>query len=168
VGKRTADGTCPGNDVQRAPATLLTHEIVISHLRLTDADIGFMRLADGRANWRSREDKEPGRRNVRVSTLAVADARVTYRDALYRVEADVRGYTRNDGPYETRIQFTGEWRDGGFEGVADTGSVLSLRGSAGRFCFRAVLKRGQDHFEADSNPGSDYLRGARQNACERA
>ncbi|HET9025341.1 MAG TPA: AsmA family protein, partial [Burkholderiaceae bacterium] len=128
--------------------TLLTHEIVIPHLRLTDADVGFVRDAQGRANWRFRRDDER-RRNVRVLTLALDDARVSYRDATNDLVADLHGYTRREGRYETRINFTGKWRDGAFEGTADTGSVLSLRGSTEPFPMRIVGKAGATEVRAE-------------------
>lgn len=129
--------------------TLLGSEIVLPHLRLTDADVAFVRDAQGRANWRFRDEQEPGRRNVRVLTLGIEDARVSYRDELLRLHADLQGSTRKDGPYETRIDFKGAWRGAPFAGTADTGSVLSLRGSTQPFPMRIVGKAGATSVEAE-------------------
>lgn len=128
--------------------TLLTREIIIPHLRLTDAGVDFIRDDEGRANWRFRDDDREQRRNVRVLTLTVAQTRVSYRDALNDLAADLRGATRQDGPYETRIDFTGRWRGGAFEGTADTGSVLSLRGSTQPFPMRIAARAGATQIDA--------------------
>lgn len=129
--------------------TLLGSEIVLPHLRLADADVKFVRDAQGRSNWRFRDQQEDGRRNVRVLTLGIDDARVSYRDALNDLEADLQGTTRKDGPYETRVEFRGAWRGGTFAGTADTGSVLSLRGSTQPFPMRIVGKAGATSVEAE-------------------
>lgn len=129
--------------------SLLTDEIVIPHLRLTAGEVGFVRDAQGRANWRFRDPAQPRRRNVRVLTLAVDDVRVAYRDALNDLSADLHGETRKEGRYETRVGFNGRWRGGAFEGVADTGSVLSLRGSTQPFPMRIVGKAGATRLRAE-------------------
>lgn len=129
--------------------TLLTQEIVIPHMKLTDAEVGFVRDAQGRANWRFRDDKEPGERNVRVLTLALDGARVAYRDAVNDLVADLHGFTRKEGRYETRIGFAGKWREGAFQGNADTGSVLSLRGSSQPFPMRIVGKAAATSIRAE-------------------
>jgi uncharacterized protein involved in outer membrane biogenesis len=129
--------------------SVLTDEIVIPHLRVTGGEVGFVRDAQGRANWRFRDPDQPRRRNVRVLTLAVDDVRVAYRDALNDLSADLHGATRKEGPYETRVQFTGRWRGGAFEGTADTGSVLSLRGSTRPFPMRIVGKAGATRLRAE-------------------
>ena len=131
------------------PLTLLSEDIVIPHMRLIDADVGFVRDAQGRANWRFREDQEPGRRNIHVLTLTLDDVRVAYRDAVNDLVADLHGYTRHEARYETRIGFAGKWRDGAFEGTADTGSVLSLRGSTRPFPMRIVGKAGATSIRAE-------------------
>jgi len=128
--------------------TVLTHEIDIPHLRLKDADVALVRDAQGRANWIFREKTE-ARRNVRVLTLAVDNVRVAYRDAMNDLTADLHGITRQEGRYATRIDFTGKWRGGAFEGTADTGSVLSLRGSMQPFPMRLVGKAGATSIRAE-------------------
>ena len=128
--------------------TLLTREIDIPHLRLKDANVAFVRDAEGRANWHFREKGE-ARRNVRVLTLAVDDARVTLRDAMNHLTADLHAVAREEGRYATRIDFRGKWRDGPFEGTADTGSVLSLRGSMQPFPIRLVGKAGATSIRAE-------------------
>lgn len=129
--------------------TLLAHDIVIPHLRLTNADVVFIRDAQGRTNWRFRPRDQPGRRNVRVLTLALDDARVAYRDAVNQLTADVQAVTRKEGPYETRLGFAGKWRGGAFEGTADTGGVLSLRGSDQPFPMRIVGTAGATGIRAE-------------------
>ena len=129
--------------------TLLSDEIAIPHMRLTDADVTFVRDAQGRANWRFRDDNEPARRNVHVLTLTLDNVRVAYRDAINDLVVDLHGYTRKEASYETRIGFAGKWRDGAFEGTADTGSVLSLRGSTQPFPMRVVGKAGATSIRAE-------------------
>jgi AsmA family protein len=129
--------------------TLLTNEIVIPHLRLADAEVTFQRDAEGRANWRFREKDEPGRRNVNVLTLGLDDARVGYRDAMIDLTADLHGSSHRDGPYETKLTFAGKWRGDPFEGAADTGSVLSLRGSDQPFPMRINGKAGRTSIQAE-------------------
>ena len=130
-------------------ASLLTDEIRVPYMKLTDADVGFVRDAQGRANWRFRDGKEPGRRTLRVLTLALDDARVGYRDAMNDLVADLHGFTQKDGRYETRIGFAGKWRGGAFQGTADTGSVLSLRGSTQPFPMRIAGKAGATTIRAE-------------------
>jgi AsmA family protein len=129
--------------------TLLTNEIVIPHLRLADAEVTFQRDAEGRANWRFREEDEPGRRNINVLTLGLDDARVGYRDALIDLTADLHGSSHKDGPYETQLAFGGKWRGDPFEGTANTGSVLSLRDSDQPFPMRINGKAGHTSIQAE-------------------
>lgn len=129
--------------------SLLTEEIRIPFMKLTDAEVAFVRDARGRANWRFREDQERGRRITRVLTLSLDDTRVAYRDAINDLVADLHGFTQKEGPYETRIGFAGAWRGSAFEGTADTGSVLSLRGSTQPFPMRIVGKAGATSIRAE-------------------
>jgi uncharacterized protein involved in outer membrane biogenesis len=87
---------------------------------------------------------------VQVRTLSLDDARVSIRDAVTDVEADLRGSTQQDERYPTRVEFTGRWREGGpFKGVAETGSVLSLHDSADPFPIRLSGTAGKTSVDAE-------------------
>ncbi len=133
-----------------SPLSLLTNEIVLPYVGLTEGRVTLVRDSAGRANWKfDRADEPPSQRTVTVRTLALKDARVSLRDAKLNIDADVHGFTRNEGPYETRLDFKGRWRDTRFEGTADTGSVLSLRGASEPFPLRVALKIGRTAINAE-------------------
>ncbi|MGZ8273021.1 MAG: AsmA family protein [Burkholderiaceae bacterium] len=129
--------------------SLLTDEIRVPYMTLTDAEVNFVRDAQGRANWRFGDEKEPRRRTMRVLTLSLDDARVGYRDAINDLAADFHAFTQKEGQYETRIGFAGKWRGSAFQGTADTGNVLSLRGSTQSFPMRIVGKAGATSIRAE-------------------
>ena len=129
--------------------SLLTRNIVIPHLRLKDAEVNFMRDSSGRSNWRFREGDQKGKRNVQVLTLALDNASVGLGDDLHNLSIQLHGFTRKEAPYETRIGFAGTWHTGTFEGTADTGSILSLRGSTQPFPIRIVGRAGKTNIRAE-------------------
>jgi uncharacterized protein involved in outer membrane biogenesis len=129
--------------------SLLTSEIIVPYLRATDTDINFVRDALNRVNWKFGDPDQPSKRGVNVRTLTLNDVRVNYRDLLYDMWADLHGFSRNEGPYETRIGFAGRWLNAPFEGTADTGSIVSLRGSDRPFPMRIVGKAGRTSVQAE-------------------
>lgn len=129
--------------------SLLSREIVVPHLRLTNAEVNLKRTADGTANWVPlHQSLRPGR-SVTVRALNVESATIDYHDALFEMSAHVRGKRRDDGIYRTRLEFSGQWRKTEVNGIADTGETISLRDSAESFPLRLALKVGRTSIEAE-------------------
>lgn len=129
--------------------SLFTNEIVLPHLRLADGQVSLVRDKDGRANWQLRKSDEPSTRTVNVQSIALNNASVLYRDAVQNIQAEATGVSRVEGSYETRIAFNGRWRGNPFEGTADTGNVLSLRGSSEPFPIRLALRAARTSISAE-------------------
>lgn len=128
---------------------------VIPHVRLTDADVSLERLSDGRSNWefgdRGRQGEEEGDTvpAVEVRGLRVDGGKLALRDDKLRIRADAQAQTRNDPRYPTRVEFAGDWRGARFGGVAEAGSVLSLRNSAQPFALKLDMKAGATTLQAE-------------------
>ena len=120
--------------------SLFTKEIVLPHVRLTGGEVNLLRDKDGRANWQLRKSDEPSTRTVDVRSLALVDASLSYHDAIQNIDVEAKGETRAEGPYQSRMTFSGRWRGNPFEGTADLGDVLSLRASSEPFPFRLALR----------------------------
>lgn len=122
--------------------SLLTDEVILPQVRLTEGQANLVRDKGGRANWQLRksDDDEPSTRTVTVQSLGLVNAQLSYDDAVQNIEVDATGVTRADGPYQTRITYGGRWRGNPFEGTADTGSVLTLTGSSEPFPIRLALR----------------------------
>ncbi len=130
--------------------SLLTDEVVIKYVGLTEGQVNLLRGKDGRANWQLRQkNDEPLTRTVTVQSIMLDDASLSYRDAIQNIEVDAAGVTRVDGPYQTRMTFKGRWRGNPFEGTADTGNVLSLRGSSEPFPIRLALRAARTSINAE-------------------
>ena len=130
--------------------SLLTDEVVIKYLGLTDGEVNLVRDKDGRANWRLRQkDAEPPERTVHVQALMLEDASLSLRDAIQDVNLDASGVTRVEGPYRTRMTFKGRWRGNPFEGFADTGDVLALRDIKDPFPLRVSLRFSRTSIDAE-------------------
>jgi AsmA family protein len=130
--------------------TLFGDRIVLPHVGLREGEARLVRDADGRANWVFRDPEDEQERGLDVRSLSFDNAQIAYRDALHEVEADIRAEPLQDGPYATRVEFVGSWREGGpFKGTADTGSVLSLHDSAEPFPVRLTASAGKTSVQAE-------------------
>ena len=130
--------------------SLLTDEIVLPYLGLTEGAASLVRDAEGRANWKfDRAEEEPSSRTVTVQTLSLKDASLSYNDAKLDIAAELDGATRNEGQYETRLDFKGRWRGSTFAGTADTGSVLSLTDTSEPFPMRVALRMDRTSINAE-------------------
>ena len=133
--------------------SLFTNEIVLPHLRLTGGEVDLVRDKDGRANWQLRKSDQPSTRTFDVQSLALVDASLSFRDALQNIDVDATGTTRVDGPYESRMTFSGRWRGNPFDGMADIGNVLSLRETAESLPLRLALRFGKTSLNAEGQVG---------------
>ena len=133
--------------------SLFTNQIVLPHVRLTEGEVNLVRDKDGRANWKLRKSDEPSTRTVDVQSLALVDASLALRDAIQNINADATGVTRVDGPYESRMTFSGRWRGNPFEGTADIGNVLSLRETSEPFPLRLALRFEKTSINAEGQVG---------------
>ncbi|MBC8089453.1 MAG: AsmA family protein, partial [Phycisphaerae bacterium] len=131
--------------------SLITSEIVLPLVSLTDGHVDLVRDKDGRANWQLRKSDEPSTRTIEVQSLALNGASLSYRDAIQNIDADVSGETRVDGAYQSRMTFNGKWRGSPFQGTADTGNVLSLRDSSEPFPLRLALTVGRTTVNAEGH-----------------
>ncbi len=108
-----------------------------------------MRDKDGRTNWQLRKSDQPSTRTFDVQSLALIDASLSYRDAIQNIDAQARGESRVDGPYQQRMTFGGKWRGSPFEGTADIGNVLSLRDLKEPFPLRLALRLARTSINAE-------------------
>jgi uncharacterized protein involved in outer membrane biogenesis len=129
--------------------SLLTRDIVIPHLRLTNADIELIRTADGRGNWMPSRDEGTASRSVTLRALTLEDTKIAYHDAKLDIGAYLRSNHREDGIYSTRLSLSGHWRKTKFTGIADTAGNISLHGSADPFPIRLTLNVGQTSIAAE-------------------
>ncbi|MEP6608550.1 MAG: AsmA family protein [Burkholderiaceae bacterium] len=129
--------------------SLLTHEIVLPQIRLTDGHVDLVRDKDGRANWSLRKSDQPSTRTFDVQSLALNDASLSLHDAVQNIDLDIAGETRVEGLYESRMTFSGRWRGNPFQGTADTGNILSLRESSEPFPLRLALRFGRTSVNAE-------------------
>ena len=129
--------------------SLLTNEIVVPHLHLTNADISLIRTADGTSNWTPPRKAGQPPRSVTVRALSVDNATIAYHDAQLEMSAYLRGKRRDDGIYRTRFGLSGQWRKSEFTGIADTGETISLRDSAESFPIRLALNVGRTSISAE-------------------
>ena len=133
--------------------SLFTDEIVLPYLGLTDGQLNLVRDKDGRANWKLRQPDEPSTRTFDVQALALNNASLSLRDAVQNIELNASGVSRVDGPYQTRMTFSGRWRGNPFEGTADTGNVLALRESSEPFPIRLSLRAARTSINAEGQVG---------------
>ena len=130
--------------------SLFTNTIVLPHVRLTGGNVSLVRDKEGRANWQLRKKSdEPSTRTVDVRSLALIDASLLYRDAIQNIDAQARGESRADGPYEQRMTFGGKWRGNPFEGTLDIGNVLALHDLKEPFPLRLALRFARTSINAE-------------------
>jgi len=129
--------------------SLLTNEIVLPHLHLTNADINLLRTADGTSNWSPPPKAGQRQRSVTVRALSVDDTTIAFHDARLGIDAHLHGKRREDGVYRNRLELSGRWRKTEFSGIADTGATISLRDSAESFPIRLGMKIGRTAIQAE-------------------
>ncbi|MBC8119021.1 MAG: AsmA family protein [Burkholderiaceae bacterium] len=134
--------------------SLFTNEIVLPFVRLSDGSVDLVRDKQNRANWQLRKSDQPSARTFDVQTLALNNASLSFRDAVQNINVNAAGETRSEGPYDSRVTFTGRWRGNPFEGTADTGNVLALRESSDPFPFRLAVRVGRTSLNAEGNVGT--------------
>ena len=133
--------------------SLFTDQIVLPYLGLTDGQLNLVRDKDGRANWKLRQPDEPSTRTFDVQALALNNAKLSLRDAVQNIDIDASGVSRVEGPYQTRMTFSGRWRGNPFEGTADTGNVLALREASEPFPIRLSLRVARTSINAEGQVG---------------
>ena len=131
--------------------SLLSDEIVLPRLHLTNADVNLIRSADGTANWAPPHRAGQRGRSVTVRAVSVDNVTIAYHDAQLELTAYLRGKRRDDGDYRTRFGLSGQWRRSEFTGIADTGGTISLRDSTESFPIRLALKVGRTSIKAEGH-----------------
>lgn len=129
--------------------SLLSRDIVIPHLRLSNADIELIRSADGRGNWMFGKDDNDAGRSFILRAVSLENTTIAYHDATFEISAYLRGSSREDGIYSTRLGLSGQWRKTEFTGIADTGGSISMHGSADPFPIRLTLNIGRTSISAE-------------------
>jgi uncharacterized protein involved in outer membrane biogenesis len=130
-------------------ASLFEDKLVVTHLRLVDADVDMERQTDGLRNWRLTrpDDKGPGR--IKVLTLEALRSRIHVIHAGVGLEFDgaatplatMQTLAKHpELPLQTSIVFSGSLAGTPFEGVAATGPVLSFVDSAMPFGLRGKVR----------------------------
>src|SRR5262245_50345710 len=111
---------------------LVDGNIVIPRVSLSDADLHFERLADGRTNWAFSDSPDGQSQHVRIRHLALKGS-VTYVDhsVPLRLNVDVsdRGGSSDEPEFTTRYRFEGKYHAGTFSGDALWKDVGSFRDS---------------------------------------
>ncbi|HEY6600160.1 MAG TPA: AsmA family protein, partial [Pseudomonadales bacterium] len=97
-----------------------------------------------------RQDGAAGRA-VTIRSLTLENTSISYHDAPFEISAYLRGSSRVDGIYQTRLGLAGQWRKTEFVGLADTGGTISLRGSAEPFPIRLTLDIGRTSIRAEGH-----------------
>lgn len=132
-------------------ASLFEDKLVVSRLRLVDADVDMERQADGLRNWRLTrpDDKGPGR--IKVLTLDAVRSRIHVIHAGIALDLDaastplafVQTLPRHpDLPLEASIAFSGTLAGTRFDGTALAGQVLSFVDSGKPFGLRGSVRAG--------------------------
>jgi len=130
-------------------SSLFADKLVVSRLRLVDADVDMERQADGLRNWRLTrpDDKGPGR--IKVLTLEAVRSRIHVIHAGIALDFDGAAtplVTRQtlpqhpELPLDTSIAFSGNLGATCFEGSALTGPVLSFVDSGAPFGLRGDVR----------------------------
>ena len=126
---------------------LFDDKLVVSRLRLVDADVDMERQADGLRNWRLTrpDDRGPGR--IKVLTLEALRSRIHVVHGGIALELDAAATPlateetlprHADLPLATTIDFSGTLRGTRFDGRALTGRVLSFVDSGVPFGLRGT------------------------------
>jgi len=130
-------------------ASLFEDKLVVTRLRLVDADVDMERQADGLRNWRLTrpDDKGPGR--IKVLTLEAVRSKIHVVHAGIALEFDGAATPlataqtlpkHPELPLQTSITFSGTLAGTPFDGTASTGPVLSFVDSAVPFGLRGSVR----------------------------
>jgi len=138
--------------------------ILIPRVALTDADLRFERLADGRKNWILSDPSDTAPSKLRISSLSVTRGKLSYVDRGLpftldvavetfdpKVAAEVSSATAApvNTAYTTRYVFEGNYREATFSGDALTGDVLSFQESGVNFPLQGRLKASTTRLEVE-------------------
>ncbi len=142
-------------DFSVSVAELFRGRIVVPNARLSDADLRFEHLADGRKNWilAPAEDTSPSR--VRIGSLSMSRCAIEYVDhglslALAAIANDVDA-SNESSPYTTRYRFHGHYRDAAFHGDLLTGSAASFQDPAAKLPMKGQLVAGTTTLRVDGS-----------------
>jgi hypothetical protein len=127
---------------------LFDGKILVPRVALTDSDLRFERLPDGRKNWKLSDPSDTSPSRLRISSLSVTRGSAQYIDhsipfalriAVSTFDPNARSAASDaDAPpvnerYTTQYAFDGTYRDAKFAGTALTGDVLSFQESGINF-----------------------------------
>jgi uncharacterized protein involved in outer membrane biogenesis len=142
----------------------LPKKVLIPRVALTEPDLLFESMADGRKNWILSDpgDKSPSK--LRISTLSVDKGHLRYTDAGMPFNIDINASTFDPSKqaavkdadakpvnktYSARFDFNGSYRDGKFKGNALTGEVLSFQESGVPFPIKGELDAGTTKLQVE-------------------
>jgi uncharacterized protein involved in outer membrane biogenesis len=136
---------------------LFDGRILIPRVALTDAQLQFERLPDGRKNWIISDPSDTSPSRLRISSLSVTRGTLDYLDRGVPVTlhvavstfdpsvqdkvSDAKAPPTNKN-YTTQYAFSGKYHDASFSGTALTGDVLSFQESGINFPIRGHLGAG--------------------------
>ncbi|HSD38993.1 MAG TPA: AsmA family protein [Rhodocyclaceae bacterium] len=137
--------------------SLFSGSIVIPHVWLVKPDVHLERLKDGRVNWTFGKPHEPSVNTVEIRDLSVDHGALEYSDSVADVHVNVKAET---GPaaltdtelhrtLTTRLTFAGSYGKVGFDGFAETASVLSLNDAGKPFAIRTEFNLDKTRISAD-------------------
>ena len=130
--------------------SLFTNDVILPQLRLTEGQMNLVRDKNGRANWQLRKSEgDKPTRTFTVKSLGLIDATLSYDDAIQDIELDAKGVSRVEGPYQTRMTFSGRRRGNPFEGTVDTGNLLTLQESSEPVPMRIALRIARTSINAE-------------------
>ncbi|HEY9065423.1 MAG TPA: AsmA family protein [Burkholderiaceae bacterium] len=143
---------------------LFDGKILVPRVALTDSDLRFERLPDGRKNWKLSDPSDTSPSRLRISSLSVTRGSAQYIDhsipfalriAVSTFDPNARSAASDaDAPpvnkrYTTQYAFDGTYRDAKFAGTALTGDVLSFQESGINFPIRGHLDAGTTQLDLE-------------------
>ena len=145
---------------------LVDGKILVPRVALTDADLRFERLPDGRKNWILSDPNDTSPSRLRISSLSVTRGHLQYLDRgipfSLRIAVDTfdpaaqakagdAKQTPDNRRYTTRYSFDGKYHDASFSGSALTGDVLSFQESGISFPIRGQLAAGTTRLDVEGS-----------------
>ena len=145
---------------------LFDGKILVPRVALTDADLRFERLPDGRKNWIFSDPNDTSPSRLRISSLSVTRGHLQYLDrglpfslriavSTFEPEARAKAGDAKQAPdnrkYTTRYTFDGKYHDASFSGSALTGDVLSFQESGISFPIRGQLAAGTTRLDVEGS-----------------
>lgn len=150
---------------------LLQRNVVIQNLTLEGATAALERLDANKNSWTFEADRPAKEENAATRwRLVLDDARITrgrlaYRDVplelrldagIDSIPAETTPAGNSASPYETRIEFTGHYREADVKGTGKSGAFLSLRDRAVRYPLQLKLTAGEVALAAEGRIGNLY------------